>query len=316
MTLFYFSPAACRAHDPNPGHPEAPERLVAIDTMVRNAALGFLQERPLPAAQKTDLLLAHSQAHIDHVFDHLPPPRSLNFLDPDTALSPGSGDAALHAVGAVLESVKTVLATPNSTAFCAIRPPGHHAHKNHAAGFCLFNNVAIGAMAALQNHGLRRVAILDFDVHHGDGTNDIMRNNPAIFFASTYQYPLYASDQLTRLDTGIQDNVLNIAFPPGTNGKDIVAVWSSVILPKLAAFQPEMIFVSAGFDGHCNDPLAQLCFTTQDYADLMRVIVAFARKNCAGKLVAVLEGGYNLEALAESVLACLHVMGEENGTNR
>jgi acetoin utilization deacetylase AcuC-like enzyme len=310
MKIFYFSPPACLKHDPNPGHPECPDRLSAIKNILQENSLFSLVAMPNEMADENDLLMAHSQKHIDHVFENIPTGRSLNFLDDETVLCSDSKEAALYAVGAVLQSIDAVLKNDHTNAFCAVRPPGHHAHRNQAAGFCLFNNVAIGAIAALERHGLHRVAILDFDVHHGDGTQDIVRENPNIFFASTYQYPIYQSGYFDQFDTGINNNILNIPIPPRTKGDKIVELWKSVILPKVESFRPQMIFVSAGFDGHRDDPLADLEFIEEDYAELMSAITNLANRICAGKLVTVLEGGYNLEALANSVFASLKVMGK------
>lgn len=311
MKTLYLSPLACKAHEPNDGHPECPERLIVVDKAVKKSGLTFVTADEIMPANEKDLLLAHTQEHIDHVSNSIPTGRSLNFLDADTVVCSDSKDAALHAVGAVLHGTKAVIEGKDKNAFCAVRPPGHHAHKNSASGFCLFNNVAIGALAALQYHGLKRVAILDYDVHHGNGTQDIVKDNSNIFFASTYQYPLDdTSTAEDALQTGINQNILNKAFPADTSGKEIVGIWKSEILPKIRTFSPEMIFVSAGFDGHCDDPLAQLCFTNDDYTDLMSAIVDLAEEQCQGRLVAVLEGGYNLDVLPHSVLACLKAMDQ------
>lgn len=306
MTTFYYAPAQCIAHDPNDGHPECPERLIVIADAI--AELDFLQHVSAPPATHADLLLAHSQTYLDNVFEQIPN-WGLNFLDPETVVCSQSGEAALYAAGAVLAAAEAVIKGQGDNAFCAVRPPGHHAHRNHAAGFCLFNNIAIGALAALKYHGLQRVAILDFDVHHGDGTQDILWDNPDIFFASTHQWPLYNGRSTTAQERGAHGTIHNFPFPPGTDGKAVVDVWEKIILPQVSAFQPEIVFVSAGFDGHRDDPLANLGFTEADYAQLMHAIKQRAEKICNGRLVAVLEGGYNLQALSDSVVACLEVLG-------
>ena len=321
MKTLYYSHPACLLHEPNPEHPESPDRLTAIEGAIQAAVadkrlqgIEFCGHDVLPATP-ADLRLAHTQAHIDHVFATIPQRgavRGLALLDGDTVVCPESLDASLYAASLVLAAVEAVIKGAGTTggvnAFCAVRPPGHHAHRGHSAGFCIFNNIAIAALAAIERHGLKRVAILDFDVHHGDGTMDIVKDNPNIFFASSYQSPLYASTPMTEFQTGVNHTVLNKPFASGTAGKAIVQVWKRDILPKVEAFQPEMIFVSAGFDGHIDDPLAGLNFLNADYGDLMQAICDMAEKTCQGRVVVSLEGGYNLKALSNSVLACLNAM--------
>lgn len=262
-------------------------------------------------AKVEDLLLAHSQEHIDKIFAAIPKV-GLNFIDGDTLVSPGSGEAALNAVGSVLDAVDNVIAEKNSNAFCAVRPPGHHAHRDHAEGFCLFNNIAIGALSALKHHGLKRVAIVDFDVHHGNGTQDIMWNEENVLFVSTHQAGIYPGSGFAD-QKGAYNNIMNFSLPAGTDGAVFREIMESQILPRLNEFGPEMIFVSAGYDAHKDDPLAQFIFTEDDFAYAMTALVRASEELCEGRLVAVLEGGYDLAALAKSVAASLEVMMKEKG---
>ncbi len=299
---FFFSPPACAGHRTNDGHPESPERLAAV---LRSLPSG-VQRAETVRATRDDLLLAHDPTHVDAICS-LIPDAGFNFVDDDTLVSPGSRDAALDAAGAVLTAVDDVLAGRAANAFCAVRPPGHHAHRAKAGGFCLFNNAAIGALAALKRTGLSRVAIVDFDVHHGDGTQDIAWNEAGIFFASLHQSPLYPFTGVAE-ERGAHANIVNVPLAGGSGGVAARTAMADIVMPRLDAFAPELVIVSAGFDAHEKDPLGALGWTTQDYAALMDMILDIADRHCGGKLVAVLEGGYNTAALAESVVACLERM--------
>ncbi len=290
----------------NEGHPECPERLESIMKAVSAPEFSGLIRILARKASVEDLLLAHTPEHVTSILEIIPN-QGLNFIDNDTMLCPLSGVAAFHAAGAVLDAVECVLAKPGSNAFCAVRPPGHHAHRDHAAGFCLFNNVAIGALSALERHGLSRVAIIDFDVHHGDGTQDIMWDEKDVLFISTHQSPLYPGTGRAD-ERGAHGNIVNFPLPAGTGGDVFRDLMTDEILPRLNDFKPDMIFVSAGFDAHKDEQLASLALDEDDFAYLMKSFRDAAENLCQGRLVAVLEGGYNLNALGNSVAACLRVM--------
>jgi acetoin utilization deacetylase AcuC-like enzyme len=307
MKTFFYAPDACFEHQTNPQHPESAARLQAIHAGVTQAALPHVQIAAAPPATQEDLARAHNPAYIADVFATIPA-IGFNFLDDETVLSPQSGAACLAAVGAVQTAIRDVLHEHGLNAFCAIRPPGHHAKFSKPAGFCVFNNVALGALYALTFAQVSRVAILDFDVHHGDGTEDIVKDNPHIFFASTYQYPLDGADAHTESNTGCANNILNIPLTAGITGDALLSVWQNRILPAVAQFKPDIILVSAGFDGHAQDPLADWQLQAADYGQLMHHIKTVATEVCEGRLVAVLEGGYDLESLAQSVCATLKAM--------
>ncbi len=309
LTYFMTHPIFLE-HDPNPGHPECPERLDAILNIIKRPEFTGLEIRTASKAARDDILLAHTPAHYDHIMASIPGV-GLNFLDPDTYASPLSGEAALHAVGAVLDAVGLVLSNANTNAFCAVRPPGHHAHKNKAGGFCYFGNVAIGAKAALERFGLKRVAIVDFDVHHGDGTQNIMWDDDRVLFVSAHEYPQYPGSGAAE-EKGLHGNIVNFPLPSGTDGRFFAELMRNAVIPALEEFRPELILVSAGYDAHRDDPLASLALVEDDYASIMQDLCAAARRLCQGRLVVVLEGGYNLNALAGSVAATLKVMMKEN----
>ena len=307
MKTLFYAPDACFEHQTNPQHPESAARLQTIHARATQAALPHVQMTAAAPATQEDLARAHDLAYIANVFSTIPTV-GFNFLDDETVLSPQSGAACLAAVGAVQTAIQHVLQANGLNAFCAVRPPGHHAKFSKPAGFCVFNNTAIGALYALTFTQVSRVAILDFDVHHGDGTEDIVKDNPHIFFASTYQYPLDGADAQTESVTGCANNILNIPLPAGTTGDTLLSVWKNKILPAMVRFKPDIILVSAGFDGHAQDPLADWQLQTADYGQLMHHIKTVATEACEGKLVAVLEGGYDLESLAQSVYATLKAM--------
>jgi len=311
MTTLFITHPVCLKHQPNPGHPECSARLEAIEeTLTANKEFSNLKRKTARRAEIDDLKLAHSEEHIRATLE-LVPDVGLNFLDGDTLLSPQSGEAALHAAGAVLDAVDALLSGEASNAFCAVRPPGHHAHRDKGGGFCLFNNIAIGAMYALKHHGLSRVAIVDFDIHHGNGTQDIAINEPNIFYASTHQSPFYPFTGMEN-ETGRFNNILNIPLPAHSGGTVARKAILEKIIPRLDAFAPEMIFVSAGFDAHRDDPIGGLDWVEEDYAAMTIMLLDAADRHCKGHLISVLEGGYNLTALRRSVSACLRVMMQRN----
>ncbi len=307
MTTFFLTHPACLLHRLNSGHPECPARLESILGAVGDdPELAGLVRKTASQATVEDLELAHDAAYIESVLA-LVPQAGLNFLDNDTLLCPDSGVAALLAAGAVLDAVSAVMNKEAQNAFCAVRPPGHHAHAGKGGGFCLFNNVAIGARAALRRHGLSRVAVVDFDVHHGDGTQDIAWNDPGFFYASTHQFPLFPGSG-TEEEKGAFDNIVNVPLQALSGGAAARKALAERIMPRLDAFAPEMVFVSAGFDAHREDPLGGLGWTDEDYTFMMESLLDAADRHCGGRLVVVLEGGYNTEALGRCVVACLRVM--------
>jgi acetoin utilization deacetylase AcuC-like enzyme len=287
----------CLAHDPGAEHAERPARLTAVVDALRAGAPGEWHEAPL--ASRPQLARVHDAAYVDAILDS--EVVGALRLDPDTVMSPGSARAAQLAAGAGIAAVDWVLGGPGRRAFCAVRPPGHHALAGAAMGFCLFNSIAVAAAHALAAHGLERVAVADFDVHHGNGTQDLFAAEPRVLFASSHQWPLYPG-------TGsLADNrpahIVNAPLPPGSGGRELLDAWRTALLPALDAFAPQLLLVSAGFDAHRLDPLAQLQVEAADYAELTADLVALADRHAQGRIVSMLEGGYSLEGLAESSLA-------------
>lgn len=295
--LAYTHPA-CLAHDPGADHPERPARLQAVLDALCQAHPG-LAWRQAPPARRGDLRRVHEAALIDLVL--APVPAGTRALDPDTALSPGSAQAALHAAGAGVAAVDAVMAGEDDTAFCAVRPPGHHATGATAMGFCLFNNVAVAAAHARDQHGLERIAVVDFDVHHGNGTQAIFRDEPRVAYFSSHQSGLYPhTGHAHERGAG---NLHNALLPPGSGGFRFRNTWLDALLPALDAFAPQLVLVSAGFDAHMADPLADLMLEAEDFAWLTAEVRAIAARHAGGRVVSLLEGGYHLGALAESATA-------------
>ena len=293
-----FTHPACLAHDTGAGHPESPARLAAVNRALESAHPD-LDWQQAPRATRGQLLAVHDEAQLAAVLEADPEPRV--WLDPDTILSPHSAEAALRAAGAVVAAVDAVMSHRTDRAFCAVRPPGHHATATAAMGFCMFNNIAVGARHALDKHGLERVAIVDFDVHHGNGTQAIFADEPRVLFAGTHQWPLYpGSGAVHERGCG---NILNVPLQAGTGSDGFRGAWRERVLPRLEAYRPQLLLVSAGFDGHRRDPLAQLELETEDYAWVSRELVRIARASCDGRIVSTLEGGYDIQTLAESVVA-------------
>jgi len=299
MLRLYTHPA-CLLHDPGPGHAERPARLHAVLQALDHDRFAALDRIEAPQAIREQLQRVHSAAHVREILLGAPPDDMLA-LDPDTVMGPGSTEAALRAAGAMVAAVDAVLGGSARRAFCAVRPPGHHATRDQAMGFCLFNNIAVGAAHALVAHGLKRVAIADFDVHHGNGTQAIFEHEPRVLFASSHQSPLYP-------DSGREDergvgNIVNGTLSPGAGSHEFRELWDSVLLPRLHAFKPQLVLVSAGFDAHRNDPLADIRLGQEDYAWITERLAALADAHAGGRLVSTLEGGYDLAALAASVSA-------------
>ena len=293
-----FTHPACQAHDTGNGHPESPARLAAVIRALE-AAHPDLDWQQAPRASRGQLLAVHSEGLLASVLEANPEPRV--WLDPDTILSPHSADAALRAAGAVVAAVDAVMGNRTDRAFCAVRPPGHHATATEAMGFCLFNNIAVGARHALDKHGLERVAIVDFDAHHGNGTQAIFADEPRVRVASSHQLPLYpGSGTVHERGCG---NITNVPLAAGDGSGAFRRVWDERLLPQVEAFRPQLLLISAGFDGHRRDPLAGLELEAEDYAWVTRELVRIARVHCDGRVVSTLEGGYDLQALAESVVA-------------
>jgi len=302
MTTHYYTHPSFQAHDTGQGHPENARRLRAIDTVLNRAEFAGLVKKEATRAEIGQILLAHTKNHADKVFTSIPG-YGIHYLDPDTPVSPGSGEAALRAVGAVCAAVDAVFAHDADNAFCGVRPPGHHAEADHAMGFCLFNNIAIAAGHARQRHGIHRVAIIDFDVHHGNGTQHLFANNKDVLYASTHQHPWYPGTG-SASETGV-GNIFNAPLSAGSGGVEFRAAMKERIFPAIDRFKPELILVSAGFDAHKDDPLGALNLLEEDFAWVTRKLLNLAKTHCGGKLVSALEGGYDLEALGESVGAHL-----------
>ena len=300
MTVLFTHPA-CLEHDTGPGHPECPDRLRAVLAALEAEEFNTLRREEAPLATEAQLLLAHTVRHVDGVRQRIPE-FGLSAMDPDTILSPGSWEAAGRAAGAVVAAVDLVMAKRAANAFCAVRPPGHHAERTGAMGFCLFNNIAIGALHARQVHQVRRIAVIDFDVHHGNGTQDIFENDPDLFFASTHQAGAYPGTGMAA-EHGIANNVVNVPLPAGTGSEAWRAAMSGSLLPALKAFSPDLILISAGFDAHFDDPLASMRLTAEDFGWGTEAICHVARESCGGRVVSTLEGGYDLDALASSAAA-------------
>jgi acetoin utilization deacetylase AcuC-like enzyme len=298
--VLLFTHAAMLDHCGPPGHPERPERLSAVLTALEGLDL---DRRAAPIAERAWLERAHPPAYID-ALEHILPKagEGLAALDGgDTFVSPGTREAAWRAAGGVVAAVDAVLAGQATRAFCAVRPPGHHAEPAQPMGFCLFNNVVVGAMHALDGHGVPRVAVVDFDVHHGNGTQARAEIEPRLFFASTHQSPLYPGTG--RREERGSGNVVNAPLPPGADGRAFRAAMEREVLPALEAFAPGLIFISAGFDAHDDDPLAALALEEQDFAWAGQAIGRIAELCCNGRVVSVLEGGYDLAALGRSAAA-------------
>ena len=300
MSTLFFSHPACLEPDPGDGHPERPDRLRAIEAALEGSEFAALQRREAPLGEHSDILRVHDGAYLAAVQAVLPS-QGRAYLDADTAVSPGSGEAALRAVGAVTAAVDAVAGGRADNAFCAVRPPGHHAEPAGAMGFCLFNNVAIGALRARDVFGAARVAVIDFDVHHGNGTEAAFRRDATLFYASTHQYPHYPGSGAAQ-DTGV-GNILNLPLAAGDGSQAFRQAFTDHLLPALDDFEPGFVLVSAGFDAHSEDPLAALELLDEDYAWATRELLAVAARHAGGRLVSVLEGGYALDALGRSVAA-------------
>jgi acetoin utilization deacetylase AcuC-like enzyme len=305
-----LSHADCAAHEMGSWHPECPARLAAIqDQLISSGLAPHLDYIEAPRASIEALERAHDSDYVDMLRRNIPD-TGYTPLDPDTLLCPHSWEAALRAAGAVLEATDRVMAGRLANAFCAVRPPGHHARPDSAMGFCLLNNVAIGVHHALAVHGLERVAVIDFDVHHGNGTEEILAaiegGRERVMMASFFQHPFYPYSGTDNP----RENMVNVPLPAGSNGEKVRAVVDEVWMPRLLKFRPQIIFISAGFDAHREDDIGQMSLVEADYAFMTQRLVDLARQHAQGRIVSSLEGGYNLSALARSVVSHVRVLAQ------
>jgi acetoin utilization deacetylase AcuC-like enzyme len=312
MTTLLLTHPDCFDHVTPAGHPEQVARIEAIAEALASPAFAALLREDAPVADEADLLRCHPQRYIDHLRALMPSQGSVQ-LDADTHASPGTWGAALRGVGAACRAVDAVILGEATNAFAAVRPPGHHAEAETAMGFCLFGNVAIAAKHALDHHGLSRVAVVDFDVHHGNGTHALLWDEPRLRFVSSHQMPLWPGTGRAD-ERGAHGQILNIPLRPGSGGAAMRAAYAAQVFPMLDAFAPEILILSAGFDAHAADPLAQLEWDTSDFADLTAALCDLADRHCGGRVVSVLEGGYDLTTLADSVAAHVRILMEYGST--
>ncbi len=302
--LVYITHPLFSRHEMGQGHPECPARLAAIhDRLVGQGLMDYLHTETARAATDEELLRAHSQQHLDNLVFHAPK-QGYSSIDADTVMNAFTLEAARYAAGAAVQAVDLILGGHAQRAFCAVRPPGHHAERQRAMGFCFYNNIAVAALHSVAVHGIKRAAIVDFDVHHGNGTENIIADNVNIFMASTFQKQLYPFSG----EAPLGNNMLNIGLPPRTRGDVMRTVVSEQLLPALDAFKPELIFISAGFDAHLEDDMANLGWSDADYAWITARIVEVAERHAQGRIISSLEGGYALAALGRSVAAHIAVM--------
>jgi acetoin utilization deacetylase AcuC-like enzyme len=295
-TLIYTHQSAL-THVTPPGHPERVDRMRAILQVLASPYFKGVPILEAPRGREADILLAHTQEHVHRILSMAP--EEFEYLDSDTVMSPGSLEAALRGVGAATSAVDAVFNGDAANAFCAMRPPGHHAESNRAMGFSFFNNAAIAALYAREKHGAERVAVVDFDVHHGNGTQDIFYDDANAFYGSTHQMPLYPGTGSAN-ETGV-GNIFNAPLKAGDGGVEFRAAMSEIILPALNLFEPDLVVISAGFDAHQNDPLGSLRLTEEDFSWATLQLMEAAETHCDSRVVSVLEGGYDLQGLAASV---------------
>ncbi len=306
MKTTIYTDAAGLSHDTGADHPECVERLRVIQDLLAQPPYASLPRGTITPASEEQLLLAHPYHYVETIRKAMPDHGQVR-LDGDTVVSPGSWEAALHAAGAVCSAVDDVAAGKTSRAFCAVRPPGHHAEPAASMGFCLFNNIFIGARHAQDAHGIEKIAIVDFDVHHGNGTDAMTRRHDgSILFISSHQHPLWP---MTGLEEDNDESVMNFRRTPNSGSEQFRSLYNQKIFPALTHFAPDMILISAGFDAHKDDPLAQINLETEDFGWVTAQLCAIADKCAAGRVISILEGGYNLGALRASVAAHLDAMG-------
>ena len=306
MATALITHAACLDHDPGPYHPECPDRLRAVLRALDAPEFATLIREEAPRATMEQLTRVHPAGVVDAILAIRPEEGDLVNIDADTAMSAGSAEAALRAAGAAILGVDLVMRGTVTNAFAAVRLPGHHAEPARPMGFCLFNSAAVAAQHARAVYGLRRVAVVDFDVHHGNGTQALFAQNPELFYGSTHQSPFYPGTG-DAWERGIANNIVNVPLRARDSSNEFRAAWAGTIIPALEAFAPELLIISAGFDAHRADPLAQIRLETEDFAWITEALLAVAEKHSGGRVVSVLEGGYDLDALAAS--AAIHVRG-------
>ena len=306
MTTAYFTHSDCLDHITPDGHPEQVARLRMINQAISIDKFPDLMRLDAPLGTLDQVTLCHPADYVSKIQAACPAQGHVT-LDGDTHVCKGSYTAAMRGVGGICAAVDMVLDGTAQNAFCATRPPGHHAETATPMGFCLFGTVAIGAKYAMEMRGLSRVAIVDFDVHHGNGTQDLVWNDPRMMFASSQQMPLWPGTGYAS-EMGAHNNVINLPLNPNATGADLMDAYTNDIFPRLAAHKPDMLFISAGFDAHVNDPLANLNFTTDEFAQITEMLCGFADTHCQGRVVSTLEGGYDLSALADSVAAHVNVL--------
>jgi acetoin utilization deacetylase AcuC-like enzyme len=305
LTTAFIAHSSCRLHNMGPFHPECPDRLDAVsDGMIATGLDAHVAHYEAPAATREQLTRVHDADYIAMI-EAASPESGIYYLDPDTAMNPHSLTAAQHAAGAVVLGTELVLRGEARTAFCAVRPPGHHAERRRAMGFCLFNSIAVGVAHALAQ-GVKRAAVIDFDVHHGNGTEQIFAAEPRVVMVGTFEYPLYPYSGLEPAGP----NMHNVALAAGSGGEAFRAAMTQICLPALEAHRPEILFVSAGFDAHRDDPLANLRLTEADYAWVTGELVDLAGRHAQGRIVSSLEGGYALPALARSAVAHVKALAQ------
>jgi acetoin utilization deacetylase AcuC-like enzyme len=305
MTTHVYTHPSSLAHETPPGHPERVDRIKAVNAVLAAPHFKTVKRREAPRGTEEQVLLAHTAEHLQRV-RAISPEQGFEYLDSDTVMSPQSLEAALRAVGAATAAIDAVFTGEAANAFCALRPPGHHAEHNRAMGFCLFNQAAIAALYARKRHSAERVAVVDFDVHHGNGTQDIFWSEPDCFYGSTHQMPLYPGSG-SRSETGA-GNIFNAPLRAGDGGAEFREAFGSVILPALSAFAPDVLIISAGFDAHVRDPLASLELTEEDFAWATLKLMEVADEHAQGRVVSILEGGYDLQGLAGGVGVHLHAL--------
>ena len=297
MTTCIFTADSSTQHDTGPGHPECPERIPSIINGLKRIQSKNLIWKDVGSFDEKYIKLTHSEKYLEKINQSFPK-EGLDFLDGDTIVSKGSKKAAYDAVSSIINAIDAVMNKEFNNAFCVVRPPGHHAEKEQAMGFCIFNNVAVGATYLLEKYKLNKVAIIDFDVHHGNGTQDIFYNEIKVLYISSHQFPFYPGTG-SEDETGKYDNILNIPLKAETSSKEFFDSYKKVY-DKLNEFKPEFILLSAGFDAHKNDPLANINLESKDYYTLTKEIIKIAKQICENKIVSILEGGYNLAAIQES----------------
>ncbi len=305
MSTAYISHPDFMKHEMGRHHPECPERIAAIeDQLIQSRLDAHLKRIDPPLASEADITRVHSEDHLAFVKSKAPS-SGYSMIDGDTIMNPATWTVSLRAAGAAIAAVDAVMQGEVNNAFCAIRPPGHHAEPHRSMGFCVFNNVAIATRYAIESYGLDRVAVIDFDVHHGNGTEAAFINDPHVLMCSFFQHPFYP---YSGLDGG--DNMVNVPLPASTNGKVVREMISQTWIPRLHEFKPQLIIISAGFDAHREDDLGQMGLVEDDYVWMTKQLMEIANQYCEGKIVSCLEGGYNLSALGRSVVAHLKTLAE------